>query len=84
MKKVNLLSKAELKKIMGGGVPPETPGGDPSYCAPKGYVICIANGGSGEANSYFYACCTSMAQAQAFCPSGSAYGCNLNEPVLID
>lgn len=84
MKKVNILSKAELKKVMGGGVPPETPGGDPSYCLPKGYVVCIANGGSGEGHSYFYACCTSLAQAQSFCPSGSAYGCQMDEPILID
>lgn len=79
MKKSNLLSKAELKKIRGGGVPPETPGGDPSYCAAKGkgYVVCISEGGSGSGGSYFYACCTSMADAASFCPSGSAYGCEL-------
>ncbi len=64
MKKVNLLSKAELKNVMGRGLPPETPGGDPSYCQPRGYIVCIAEGGSGEAHSYFYACCNSMADAR--------------------
>ncbi|MEE1946896.1 hypothetical protein VRU48_17350 [Pedobacter sp. KR3-3] len=79
MKKVNQLSKAELKKVLGGGLPPETPGGDPSYCASrgKGYVICIDNGGSGDGHSYFYACCSSLAEAGMFCPSGSAYGCDM-------
>lgn len=80
MKKLNLLSKAEMKNVLGGGYPPETPGGDPSVCAPKGYISCEPSNGPGT--HYFYACCTTLAEAQSFCPSGSIYGCVTPQPEL--
>jgi len=71
-----MLSKAEMKNVKGGGVPPGTPGGDPSFCGPaKGYIVCVDNQGGGTSN--FYSCCTTMAEAQAFCPAGQIYGCEL-------
>lgn len=68
-----------MKNVKGGGLPPETPGGDESYCASrgKGYIVCVADGGTGAATSYFYACCSTLQDAQAFCPSGYVYGCSL-------
>lgn len=78
MKKVNLLSKSELKKVTGGGPPPDTPGGDASYCQNKGkgHVLCLDDGGSsGGYQEYFYACCISNEEAQPYCPATSAYAC---------
>jgi len=64
-----------MKNVKGGGLPPTTPGGNPSYCAPKGYVVCVGYGASGPEQSYFYACCSSMAEAKSVCPVGHTYGC---------
>jgi hypothetical protein len=84
MKKANLLSKAEMKQVKGGGYPPETPGGDDTYCQSrqKGHVVCITEGGSGTGTDYFYACCNTLADAQSFCPAGSAYGCTGFLPMI--
>jgi len=75
MKKENKLSKAEMKNVKGGGLPPTTPGGDPRYCGTKGYVVCLGEGAMGPVQSYFYACCTSLADAAAFCPAGHTHTC---------
>ncbi|KQB99557.1 hypothetical protein [Pedobacter sp. Hv1] len=79
MKKLNLLSKTEMKKVFGGGYPPETPGGDPGTCAPRGFITCATQ--TGPDIHYFYACCDSIADARAFCPQGWIYGCNLPQPI---
>ena len=77
MKKVNLLSRAELKNVKGGGLPPDTPGGDDRYCQArgKGHVLCITESGMGVATELFYACCSTLADAQSYCPAGSTYTC---------
>jgi hypothetical protein len=77
MKKANLLSKAEMKLVKGGGLPPETPGGNETYCQArfKGHVLCISDHGMGTTTEYFYACCSTLADAGAFCPAGSLYTC---------
>ncbi|MEE1946899.1 hypothetical protein VRU48_17365 [Pedobacter sp. KR3-3] len=77
MKKVNLLSKTELKKVMGGGYPPDTPGGDAGYCHDrnKGHALCLEDGGSGNAIEYFFACCETNEDVLPYCPPNSAYTC---------
>lgn len=64
MRKVNLLSKAELKKIIGGGLPPGDPGNPPCTAA---YVVCGVQDGGMELIRFPTVCCTSLGDAESFC-----------------
>ncbi|MCJ0743232.1 hypothetical protein [Pedobacter montanisoli] len=71
---MNLLSRAEMKKVMGGGsAEPGDPGNSSCEKDGKGYISCVSP--NGPSYDYPDMCCTSLAQAQSFCPSGWIYGC---------
>jgi len=72
MKKVNLLSKAELKKVKGGGG---------TSCVM--YVVC-SNHDTASETHYPNVCCSDWHQAETFCrPLGfeGPYGCIENPEV---
>ena len=71
MKKTNLLSKNQLKKIIGGGLPPGDPGNPPCLNA---YVVCGVEDGGWEVISFPTACCSSLGDAESFCRSHSYSG----------
>lgn len=72
MKKKNLLSKAEMKNVLGGKLPPGDPGNPPCL----GYhIIC---GNNDDVISYNDVCCSTIAEAQTFCRGygyNGIYGC---------
>lgn len=64
MKKANLLSKADMKKIAGGGLPPGDPGNPPCLDA---FVVCGVEDGGMELINFTTVCCETLADAEAFC-----------------
>lgn len=71
MKKVNLLSKADLKKIIGGVLPPGDPGNPPCQDA---YVVCGIEDGGWELINFPTVCCNSLGDAATFCRNQSYTG----------
>ena len=75
MKKSNKLSRAEMKHVLGGGLPPDPTQPGPIPCV--SYVLCAAQGVE-NIIAFYGICCSSLADSERYCRSHGyqgAYGC---------
>jgi hypothetical protein len=81
MKKFNKLSRAEMKHVLGGGLPPDPTQPGPHPCL--SFVACgITSDPLSDTIAFYGVCCSTLSDAETYCRSHGytgIYGCRSNE-----
>jgi hypothetical protein len=83
MSKFMKLSRAEMKNVLGGGLPPDPTQPGPILC--ENYVSCGITS-SDDVIAFYGVCCNSLADSQAYCRSHGytgVYGCLSNPDAVV-